>query len=45
MKSILLLLTIDVTLISAGCYSNNSKKSNSNPTEQPAPMPSQSRRY
>ncbi len=45
MKSILLLLTLGVALLTTGCYSNTTKESGTDSTEKTAPMPSRSGGY
>jgi hypothetical protein len=45
MKSLLFLLTLSVTLMATGCYSNSTKESGTDSTEQTAPTPSRSGGY
>ena len=45
MRALIVVLTLGFTFVTAGCYSNDTKESGSDSTEQSAPTPSRSGRY
>jgi hypothetical protein len=45
MKNLLTIITLGITLITVGCYSNTAKEADDGSTEQTAPKPTRSGRY